>query len=166
VSYDIKIFYHLFPTVLLCIYCNLQYINMEQSQEQQRMEDFGNVPQHSEPFGTFPNLSERSENHIYTVREVARMFENSGVPRTERSITNWCQKDRNGVSRLDCYFDPNERKYYITPQSVERAIEEEKAKTKQPEAVSVSESFRKVGGFCTNPRSGALSRAGDVSSRH
>jgi hypothetical protein len=29
---------------------------------------------------------------------------------------------------LDCYFDPNERKYYITPESVELAIAEEKAK--------------------------------------
>jgi len=33
-----------------------------------------------------------------------------------------------GIARLDAYFDPNERKYYITPQSVELAIAEEKAK--------------------------------------
>jgi len=32
---------------------------------------------------------------------------------------------------LDCYFDPNERKYYITPQSVERAIKEEQARNQE-----------------------------------
>jgi hypothetical protein len=30
---------------------------------------------------------------------------------------------------LDSYFDPNERKYFITPQSVQAAITEEKART-------------------------------------
>lgn len=29
---------------------------------------------------------------------------------------------------MDAYFDPNERKYFISPQSVELAIAEEKAK--------------------------------------
>ena len=33
-----------------------------------------------------------------------------------------------GVARLAAYFDPNERKYYVTPQSVGLAIQEEKAK--------------------------------------
>jgi hypothetical protein len=64
-----------------------------------------------------------------TVREVARMFEAAGVARTERSITNWCQPNKLGIGRLDAYFDPNERKFFITPQSVEQAITEEKAKT-------------------------------------
>jgi len=63
-----------------------------------------------------------------TVREAARLFETAGVARTERSITNWCQPNRTGVARLDAYYDPNERKYFITPQSVELAIAEEKAK--------------------------------------
>jgi hypothetical protein len=70
------------------------------------------------------------------------MFEVAGVARTERSITNWCQPSRTGVARLDAYFDPNERKYFITPQSVELAIAEEKAKAaKLNEPV---ESFGKV----------------------
>jgi len=56
------------------------------------------------------------------------MFEVAGVARTERSIINWCQLNSQGVARLDAYFDPNERRYYITPQSVELAIAEEKAK--------------------------------------
>jgi len=99
---------------------------------------FGNVPKASEPFRTVrndaesfrsvPKASERKENHSLTVREAVRMFEAAAVARTERSITNWCQPNRTGIARLDSYFDPNERKYYITPQSVELAIAEEKAK--------------------------------------
>src|SRR5881394_2494052 len=87
--------------------------------------DFGNVPQDAEAFGTVPNHSERHEKHTLTVREVARMFETAGVPRTERSVVNWCQPNRMGIPRLDCYFDTNERKYFISHESVERAISEE-----------------------------------------
>jgi hypothetical protein len=32
---------------------------------------------------------------------------------------------------LDAYYDPNERKYFITPQSVELAIKEEQHKTQK-----------------------------------
>jgi hypothetical protein len=91
-------------------------------------ESFGKVRNGSERFGNVPKTSERKENHSLTVREVARMFESAGVARTERSITNWCWPNRQGVARLDGYFDPNERRYYITPESVEMAIAEEKAK--------------------------------------
>lgn len=104
----------------------------------QASESFRTVPNVSEPFRTIrndsesfrnvPHPSERKENHSLTVREAARMFETAGVARTERSITNWCQVNAQGIARLDAYFDPNERKYYITPQSVELAIAEEKAK--------------------------------------
>jgi len=62
------------------------------------------------------------------VREVARMFESAGVARTERSIINWCQPNKLGIPRLDAYFDPNERRYFISSQSVDLAIKEEQAK--------------------------------------
>jgi hypothetical protein len=91
-------------------------------------EAFGSVPHHAESFRTFPKLAERREDHTLTVREAARLFEAAGVARTERSIINWCQPNKMGVARLDHYFDPNERKYFISPQSVEAAIQEEKAK--------------------------------------
>ncbi len=101
-------------------------------------ESFGTVPpasapfrtvrNDSDPFGTVPSRSERKENHTLTVREVARLFETAGVARTERSIVKWCRRVGNEVPRLDSYFDPNERKHYITPESVERAIAEEQAK--------------------------------------
>jgi hypothetical protein len=101
---------------------------MPPSQNNDSSEDFGKIPNDSETFGNIPNRSERKENHVLSVHSVARMFEGAGVARTERSVTNWCQPDKNGVAKLDCFYDQNERKYYITPQSVERAIEEERSK--------------------------------------
>jgi hypothetical protein len=102
----------------------------------QDSETFRSVPQPAEAFRTIqqPSVAPgkppavRSENHTLTVREVARMFEAAGVARTERSIVNWCQLNAQGISRLDAYFDPNDRRYFITPESVDRAIAEERAK--------------------------------------
>ena len=94
-------------------------------------ESFRTFRNPSEGFRNLPNGSERKENHTLSVRESARMFEAAGVARTERSIINWCQVNKMGVARLDSYFDPNERKYFITPQSVESAIAEEKAKAEK-----------------------------------
>lgn len=91
-------------------------------------ETFGSFPNNAEAFRIVPQSSERKEGHTLTVREVARLFEAAGVARTERSITNWCQTNKMGVTRLDCYFDPNERRYFISLQSVELAIKEEQAK--------------------------------------
>ena len=95
-------------------------------------EHFGTVPQDAEAFRTLPH-KEKTEQHTLTVRQVTRLFEQAGVARTERSIVNWCQPNKHDVSRLDCYFEPNERRYFITKESVDRAIEEELAKT-QPAA--------------------------------
>ena len=89
---------------------------------------FGTVPQDAEGFRILPEATERKESHTLTVREVARMFESAGVARTERSIINWCQPNKLGIPRLDAYFDPNERRYFISSQSVELAIKEEQAK--------------------------------------
>lgn len=101
-------------------------------------EQFGNVPHPAETFGTLPNTAEdfrtlpkiadRKASHTLTVRAVARLFESAGVARTERSIINWCQPNKLGIPRLDAYFDPNERRYFISSQSVELAIKEEQAK--------------------------------------
>ena len=94
----------------------------------QPSETFGKLPHNAERFRSIPHVAERQENHTLTVREVVRLFEAAGVARTERSIVNWCQPNRTGLARLAAYYDPNERKYFITLQSVELAIEEEKAK--------------------------------------
>lgn len=115
-------------------------------------EGFGNVPHATEGFRKVPQaaesqsnaerLRERTEDHTLTVREVARLFEEAKVARSERSIVNWCQPNRTGIARLDAYFDPNDRKYFITPLSVERAIEEEKARIAQ--RANSSETFGNV----------------------
>jgi len=103
--------------------------------------DFRTVPKDAEEFGKVPQVAERKENHTLTVRETARMFETAGVARTERSIINWCQPNRQGIARLDSYYDTNERKYFITPQSVETAIQEEIQRAKKSTDVPDSESF-------------------------
>jgi len=103
--------------------------------------EFRTVPHGAEDFGKVPQVAERKGNHTLTVRETARMFEAAGVARTERSIINWCQPNRQGIARLDSYFDPNERKYYITPQSVEAVIQEESQRSKKSSEPSASEDF-------------------------
>lgn len=130
-------------------------------------EGFGTVPNDSAPFGTFRNDAEefgkvphasegfgkndaqsagsaaRKAGHILTVSETAKRFESGGVPRTERSITNWCRPNKHGEARLDCFLDPNERKYFITPESVDLAIQEERARNEKNRA-SASESIGTV----------------------
>ena len=92
-------------------------------------EIFGTVPKSAEDFRTVRNVSERTESHTLTVREVARIFEEAGVARTERSIINWCQPNPQGVARLDAYYDIEERRWFITRESVQRVIAEERAKS-------------------------------------
>ena len=111
------------------------------SEVPQSSADFRSIPNHAEAFGKVPLDTERKESHTLTVREVARMFEAAGVARTERSIINWCQLNRQGVARLDSYYDPNERKYYITPQSVATVIQEEIQRAKKFVEAPVSEPF-------------------------
>ena len=103
--------------------------------------EFRIVPNASEDFGKVPQTAERKENHTLTVRETARMFEAAGVARTERSVINWCQPNRQGITRLDSYYDPNDRKYYITPQSVEAVIQEEIQRANKSSESPASEIF-------------------------
>jgi hypothetical protein len=81
------------------------------------------------------------EYYTLTARETARMFEAAGAARTERSVINWCQPNRQGITRLDSYYDPNERKHYITPQSVKAVIQEEILLAKKSSETPASESF-------------------------
>src|SRR5262245_26057116 len=99
-------------------------------------EEFGKIPNHSEDFRTLRNASKSREHHTLTVREVARLFEEAGVSRTERSITNWCRENKTGIARLDAFLDSNEGKYFITPESVDVAIREELAREKKNDADS------------------------------
>jgi len=123
-------------------------------------ESFGNIPHDAERRGSVPKSSERKANHVLSVREVARMFEDSGVARTERSIVNWCQSSKTGIARLDAYFDPNERRYLITPESVGHAIEEEKAKmSKNPSAgAEIRKASEPLGNEAASGKSGELQK--------
>jgi hypothetical protein len=111
------------------------------SEVPQASADFRTVPNLTEEFSKVPQAAERRETHTLTVKETARMFETAGVARTERSVINWCQLNRQGIARLDSYYDPNERKYYITPQSVEAVIQEEIQRAKKQSEPLTSEAF-------------------------
>jgi len=113
--------------------------------------EFRTVLNATEDFGAVPQVAERKENHTLTVKETARMFEAAGVARTERSVINWCQPNRQGIPRLDSYYDPNERKYYITPQSVEAVIQEEIQRASKSSEPSTSESFGTVVAHVKHP---------------
>jgi hypothetical protein len=119
--------------------------------------EVGNLPNVSadpdiaaERFGN-RSFAQRREDHTLTIKEVVKQFEAAGVARTERSVVNWCQPNKDGVARLDAYFDPNERRYFIAPNSVAHAIEEEKQKLARVQSPAppvaetttpVSETFR------------------------
>ena len=55
---------------------------------------------------------------------------------------------------MGSYYDPNERKYYITPQSVEAVIQEEIQRTNKSSAPSTSESFGSPVTHVKHPQSG------------
>lgn len=114
---------------------------LESSEVPQGAAEFRTVPSDAENFGSVPQASEQRETHTLTVKETARMFEAAGVARTERSIINWCQPNRQGIKRLDSYYDPNERKYYLTPQSVETVIQEEIQRLNKSTDASAAEGF-------------------------
>jgi flagellar biosynthesis GTPase FlhF len=100
-------------------------------------EHFGSIPNGSEEFGTVPALVEeleRVEKYSLTVREATHMFEEAGVPRTERSIVKWCTPNPHGMPRLMSRYDTNERRWFITEDSVRIAIAEEIAKQRELEA--------------------------------
>jgi len=107
----------------------------------QAVAEFRAVPNDADDFGKIPQRAELKENHTLTVRVTARMFDAAGVARSERSIINWCQPNRQGIARLDSYFDSNDRKYYITPQSVEAVIQEEVQRATKSSDAPLLESF-------------------------
>jgi hypothetical protein len=77
---------------------------------------------------TAPNCSDLSSDYTITVREAARIFEEAGAPRTERAITKWCNLNARGLARLECCYNESDRKYYISTQSIDRVIKEERRK--------------------------------------
>lgn len=131
------------------------------SEVQSPTEEFRTVPNDAEEFGKVPQVAEGRENHTLTVRETARMFEAASVARTERTIINWCQPNRQGIARLDSYFDPNERKYYIKPQSVETVIQEEIQRSNKSNETPPSEPFGSYVAHVKHSPTIAMAKAAD-----
>jgi hypothetical protein len=59
----------------------------------------------------------RREEHTLTSREALKLFEQVGLPRSQRSIERYCQDEK-----LDCFFESDEQRYYVTQASVERLV--------------------------------------------
>ena len=95
------------------------------------------VPHDAAPDGTVRNGAD--ELHTTTIRQALTLFEDAGVPRAERTLVKWCGKDATGTGRLDCQLDQNEGRYYITEESIERAIAEEQAKGRSQEPAPARE---------------------------
>jgi len=87
---------------------------------------------------TAPVCSEQHTDCSITVREAARIFEEAGVPRTERAITKWCNQNARGITRLTCCYNEIERKYHISPMSIDKVIKEERHKFQYTEYQSVN----------------------------
>lgn len=94
---------------------------MDENQEIQPTAKTDNVrqsPTSSDYVRPRPTLSgERRDEHTLTSREVLKLFEQSGLPRSQRSIERYCQD-----KKLDCFFESDEQRYYMTQASIERLI--------------------------------------------
>ena len=108
------------------------------------------VPNSSEGALSVPNVTEefsepipfpvaRTSAHTLTVHEVSRLFEIAGVPITEKTVTNWCHHDKQGARRLDGVYDETDRRWYITPLSVDAAITVERFRKRQNVPSPISE---------------------------
>ncbi len=86
-----------------------------------------NIPNSSEGNNrTAPSCSNKNSGYTITVREAARIFEEAGILRTERTLTNWCNTNARGIARLDCCYRESQHRYYITPQSINKMVREER----------------------------------------
>ena len=88
--------------------------------------------------------SERTQEHTLTIHEVAKDLEERGLYLTERTVLNWCHPNKKGIVRLNCYYEPREERYFITPTSVEAAFEEE-LKKRRLHSDSTGNTFGKIG---------------------
>ena len=76
----------------------------------------------------------RTEAHTLTSREVLKLFEQSGLLRSQRSIERYCKDEK-----LDCFFDPDEERYYVTQASADRLIGQLKEIQERHQQVTVSD---------------------------
>ncbi len=104
-------------------------------QNNNRSEDVPNMDGTSAAqIAVFPKHKQRKPEHKLSVRQTARYFENNGFTFSERGIQKWCSPNSKGVCRLDCYYDEEWRKFFITEESIKNFIREAKEK---PDGVQV-----------------------------
>jgi hypothetical protein len=81
----------------------------------------------SESVKQIRNRTGRTEDHTVTVREAGKIFEEASLPVTERTIINWCNPNKRGIVRLDCYFDEGDGCCCMNPkQAISRTLHFEK----------------------------------------
>ena len=97
---------------------------MENDQEQQHSaagdserQAATDTPDMSRPGATEDLESEKPR--MLTTQEALAIFEQSGIPRSKRSIERYCV-----FEKLECKFDTDENRYYIKQESVERLVGE------------------------------------------
>ncbi len=79
----------------------------------------GSEPRPSDGIRTRPPTTARlrTADHILTAEEVVQRFRQAGVPRSIRRVTEYCAR-----GDLDAFRDPDERRWYVTPASVQELI--------------------------------------------
>jgi len=64
-----------------------------------------------------PSDATRRDLYTSTTREVLSVFYREGLPRTSRSIERYCS-----LGKLECFLDPDQKQWYVRPDSVTRLI--------------------------------------------
>ena len=75
----------------------------------------------------------RTPEHILVTSEVSQIFGEAQFPRSQRSIERYCHS-----GKLDAYFDPNTKHYWITRESVDHFIDTLKKDQKISDSLSAS----------------------------
>ena len=91
----------------------------------------------------------RTPEHILVTSEVSQIFGEAQFPRSQRSIERYCHS-----GKLDAYFDPNTKHYWITRESVDRFIASLKKDQKISNSLSAS---RRVDGGRTDGQPPSMS---------
>ena len=68
--------------------------------------------------GLGPTVSRQTnEAHTLSSKEAEQLFEEAGIPRSQRSIERYCES-----AKLDCIIDPDEKHWYASQKSVDLLI--------------------------------------------
>ena len=93
---------------------------MEQEQEQinnsSERDVGGQGPTTTANVGQGPTASPGAA-HTLSSKDVAKLFEEAGIPRSQRSVERYCK-----AAKLDCIVDPDEEHWYASKESVDLLI--------------------------------------------